>query len=73
MFQTPFKRLVEINAGFLNAAAEEQTDAANADEGLEDAARDEQDYLRCRLRDELGREPTEEELNEWLRRHTEGY
>ncbi|MDQ3753356.1 MAG: hypothetical protein M3371_01320 [Acidobacteriota bacterium] len=73
MFQTPFKRLVEINAAFLNAAAEEQTDAANADEGLEDAARDEQDYLRRRLRDELGREPTEEELNEWLRRHTEGY
>lgn len=25
------------------------------------------------LRDELGREPTEEELDEWLRQHTEGY
>lgn len=72
MFQTPFKRLVEINAAFLSAAAEEQPDA-NADEGLEEAARDEQDYLRRRLRDELGHEPTEEELNEWLRRHTEGY
>ncbi|MDQ1522886.1 MAG: hypothetical protein QOE47_810, partial [Pyrinomonadaceae bacterium] len=29
--------------------------------------------LRGRLRDELGREPTDEELNEWLREHTEGY
>jgi hypothetical protein len=25
------------------------------------------------LRAELGREPTEAELDEWLRRHTEGY
>ena len=40
---------------------------------LEDAARDEREYLRGRLRDELKREPSEEELNEWLRRHTEGY
>jgi len=72
MFQTPFKRLVEINAAFLGTSAEEQPDV-NADEGLEEAARDEQDYLRRRLRDELGREPTEAELDEWLRRHTEGY
>ena len=48
-----------------------QPEGANA--GLEDAARDERDYLRGRLREELKREPTEEELNEWLRRHTEGY
>jgi hypothetical protein len=25
------------------------------------------------LRQDLGREPTEEELDEWLRQHTEGY
>lgn len=25
------------------------------------------------VRAELGREPTEEELDEWLRQHTEGY
>jgi hypothetical protein len=43
------------------------------DATLEDAARREQDYLRSRLRDELGREPTEEELREWQREHTEGY
>jgi hypothetical protein len=41
--------------------------------GLEDAARTERDYLRQRLRKELGHEPTEQELDEWLRQHTEGY
>lgn len=41
--------------------------------GLEDAARGEREYVRERLRGELNREPTEEELNEWLREHTEGY
>jgi hypothetical protein len=40
---------------------------------LEDAARGEREYARGRVREELGREPTEEELNEWLRQHTEGY
>jgi hypothetical protein len=45
----------------------------DSDATLEDAAERERDYLRQRLRDELKREPTEEELNEWLREHTEGY
>lgn len=45
----------------------------SADHELEDAARTERDYLRQRLRDELQREPTEPELDEWLRQHTEGY
>lgn len=40
---------------------------------LEEAGRDEREYVRGRLLDELGREPTEEEVNEWLRHHTEGY
>ena len=44
-----------------------------SDDSLEDAARKERDYTRERLRQELKREPTEEELNDWLRRHTEGY
>ena len=44
-----------------------------ADDSLEDAARKERDFMRERLRAELDREPTEEELNDWLRRHTEGY
>jgi hypothetical protein len=45
----------------------------NTDDELEEAARTERDYLRQRLRQELQREPTEQELDEWLRQHTEGY
>lgn len=40
---------------------------------LEDVARNEHEYLHQRLREDLGREPTEAELDEWLRQHTEGY
>jgi hypothetical protein len=45
----------------------------NESSELGEVAEKEHDYLHQRLRDELGREPTEEELNEWLRQHTEGY
>lgn len=45
----------------------------NEGDTLEDAARDEREYTRGRLREELEREPSEEEVNEWLRRQTEGY
>ena len=55
------------------ASAEDGPETDDADSGLEDAARTERDYLRQRLREELGREPTEQELDEWLRQHTEGY
>ena len=40
---------------------------------LADAARDEREVAAERLRAELGRDPGEEEIDEWLRRHTEGY
>ncbi len=43
------------------------------DRTLEDAARREREYVKNRLREELGREPGEAELNEWLRQHTEGH
>ena len=43
------------------------------DASLEETAEREREYLRGRVRDELGHEPTEEELDEWLREHTEGY
>ena len=42
-------------------------------ESLEDAARDEREVAVTRLREELGRDPSDEEIDEWLRRHTEGY
>lgn len=43
------------------------------DDSLDEAARTEREYVRRRLREDLGREPSEEEVDEWLRRHTEGY
>ncbi len=51
--------------------SDEKGDGGN--DSLEDAVEDEQEYLRERLRAELKREPTKEELDEWQRRHTEGY
>jgi hypothetical protein len=56
------------------AATDEPTgDIEGDNDSLEDAARAEQDYLRQRLREQLNREPTEQELDDWLRKHTEGY
>ena len=40
---------------------------------LTDVARVENEFLEQRLRQELGRQPTPEELDEWVRQHTEGY
>ena len=40
---------------------------------LADAARDGREVAAARLREELNRDPTDEEVDEWLRRHTEGY
>ncbi|HEX8131467.1 MAG TPA: hypothetical protein VF527_20370 [Pyrinomonadaceae bacterium] len=58
----------------LDAAAEGSTETpGGGDASLEEAAEREREYLCARLRDELRRDPTEEELNEWLREHTEGY
>lgn len=54
-------------------------DEANRDDDddsnakLAGVARTEHEYLHQRLREELGREPSEQELDEWLRQHTEGY
>ena len=45
----------------------------NDDSELVDAAQAETEFVRQRLRAELGRDPTEEELDEWLREHTESY
>jgi hypothetical protein len=53
----------------------EKDEPGSADESpeLEDLAESEHEYLHERLRAELAREPTEEELDDWLRQHTEGY
>jgi hypothetical protein len=43
------------------------------DDSLEAAARDEREYARQRLSAELGRKPSESEVDEWLNEQTEGY
>lgn len=63
----------EDRASGLLAADQSPDEENGASDTLDDVARRERDDMRPRLRDELGREPTEEELDEWLRRHTEGY
>jgi len=45
----------------------------DSDTPLDEAVREEREYVRRRLREELQREPTDEEVDDWLRRHTEGY
>ena len=53
---------------------QKQDDDNSLTEGkLEEVAEREHEYLHQRLREDLGREPTEAELDEWLRQHTEGY
>jgi hypothetical protein len=64
-------KLFEVEAAPESAEAEPGAD--DNDAGLKDAARDGQEYVRQRLLEELKREPTEEEMDEWLREHTEGY
>lgn len=56
-----------------NAPEDTSPDGEGGNNSLEDAVQDEQEFLRQRVRDELKREPSEEEINEWLRQHTEGY
>ena len=55
------------------AADTNEEPAGRTDESLAEAAQKEKEYLRARLRAELGRDPSDEELNDWLRQHTEGY
>lgn len=52
---------------------DDSTHDAPGGDTLDDAARDEKEYARSRLSDELGREPTDAEIDEWLRDHTESY
>ena len=50
-----------------------ETAGGGGDASLEEIAEREREYLRGRLRDEWRRDPTEEELDEWLREHTEAH
>ena len=56
-----------------DSAPNDREDVEEPEPDLAGVVREEQEYLRERLRTELGREPSEDELNEWLREHTESY
>jgi hypothetical protein len=43
------------------------------DDELENVAAEEEQFVREQLQKEFGREPTDEEVNEWVREHTESY
>jgi len=43
------------------------------DEALESVAVEGEQFVREQLKEELGRDPTQEEISEWLREHTESY
>lgn len=73
MFSTQTTNIKDGSHLLIIAAEDKSETVGQGDATLEEAAERERDYLRGRLRDELRREPTEEELNEWLREHTEGY
>ena len=45
----------------------------NGGDTLADAARDEREVAADHLRGEMNRDPTDEEIDEWLRQQTEGY
>ena len=63
----------EVNVMSVEDKEDEKSESAENETKLEDVAETEHEYLHQRLRDDLGREPTEAELDEWLRQHTEGY
>ena len=48
---------------------------SNDQEGfdLSEAATEEERFVREKLTEELGREPTRDEIDDWLREHTESY
>ena len=45
----------------------------NESSTLSEAALEEEAFVRDRLKEELGREPTREEIDECLREHSESY
>lgn len=55
------------------ASEQAAAEAEDSNTPLDDAARNEREYVQERLREELKREPTQGEVDEWLRQHTEGY
>lgn len=51
----------------------DSNEGERGDDSLQDLAREQLELARERLTRELGRDPTEDEIDDWLRRQTEGY
>ena len=62
-----------LDVGEVKVMQTQNDDASRTDDELESVAREEREFVRQRLTQDLGRQPTDEELNEWLREHTESY
>ncbi len=60
-----------------NSEAEESIITSDApeenDSSLQALISEEQSFVRRRLREETGREPTQQEVDKWLSEQTEGY
>lgn len=66
MADTPERSQAETEAG-------RDDRGEGGDDSLQELSRDERELARERATRELGREPTDEEVDDWLRRQTEGY
>ena len=62
-----------LDAGEVKVMQTQSDDASRPDDELDSVALEEREFVRRSLSAELGREPSEEEINEWLREHTESY
>jgi hypothetical protein len=71
----PVERIVEQSPRklWMNTGEGSVQPAENGGDDLTEAGKEEQEYVRKRLSEELGREPSKEEIDEWLRQHTESY
>lgn len=68
------REIIESPLLFIMAVGEESpADEADDDSSLIEVAEREREYLRNKLREQLQREPSDEEEDEWLRQHTESY
>lgn len=56
-----------------NSFDETKNETTKNDSSLQALINQEQTQAREKAREELGREPTQEEIDRWLSEHTEGY
>jgi hypothetical protein len=56
-----------------HADADPDDEERVGDDSLQDLSREQRDLARERLGGELGRDPNDDEIDDWLRRQTEGY